>query len=84
MWRKREIYGAELPTRAVTVYLYLQDRANGEGQCFPSRRRVALDLNMSLSTVKRALGDLLDAGYIDSKMRLRKDGGRSSNLYTIL
>ena len=81
---RKRIYGTNLPTRAVAVYLYLRDRANAEGQCFPSRQRVAADLNMSLSTVKRALEDLLKAGYIAKEMRLRKNGGRSSNLYTIL
>ena len=27
------IYAAELPHRAVAVYMYLRDRSNGEGTC---------------------------------------------------
>jgi len=84
MRKKREIYEKDLPTRAVTVYLYLYDRADREGKCFPSRQRIAADLNMSLSTVRRAINDLEKAGYIRKEKRMRENGGRSSNLYTIL
>ena len=84
MRKKREIYEKDLSTRAVTVYLYLYDRADREGKCFPSRQRIASDLNMSLSTVRRAINDLEKAGYIRKEKRMRENGGRSSNLYTIL
>lgn len=49
------IYSDNLPSRAVTVYMYLFHRANKDGQCWPSEKRIAKDLSMSLSTVKRAL-----------------------------
>ena len=84
MRRKREIYDAGLPARAKTVYAYLWDRANKEGQCFPSHKRIALDLSISVNTVKRALEDLEKGGYIEKEPRFRESGGKSSNLYTIL
>ena len=58
------IYSDSLPSRAVTVYLYLVQRANSDGQCWPSERRIAMDLSMSKSTVKRAIADLVKSGYI--------------------
>ena len=46
------IYSDNLPSRAVTLYMYLCHRANSDGQCWPSEKRIAKDLSMSLSTVK--------------------------------
>ena len=77
------IYSDRLPSRAVTVYLYLVQRANSDGQCWPSERRIAMDLSMSKSTVKRAIADLVKSGYIRTEQRYRKSGAKSSLLYTI-
>lgn len=77
------IYSDSLPSRAVTVYLYLVQRANSDGQCWPSERRIAMDLSMSKSTVKRAIVDLVKSGYVKTEQRYRKNGAKSSLLYTI-
>jgi len=77
------IYSDSLPSRAVTVYLYLVQRANSDGQCWPSERRIAMDLLMSKSTVKRAIADLVRSGYIRTEQRYRKNGAKSSLLYTV-
>ena len=47
----------ELSHRAKTVYMYLKDRSNAEGPCWPSVRRIAEDLKLSSRTVQRALSD---------------------------
>ena len=82
------LYQSDLPSRAVNVYRYLKDRANKQGQCFPSVSTIAKNLHISDSTVKRALNDLERAGYIKRENRFRtydkKTYGKTSNLYTIL
>ena len=78
------IYTDNLPLRAKAVYMYLRDRANEKGACWPGINRIASDLEMSRSTVKRALGDLIQNGYIEKELRHRGNGSYSSNLYTIL
>ena len=40
-----------LPPRAVSVYMYLKDRADSEGRCWPAIRTIALELGLSRSTV---------------------------------
>ena len=80
----RKIYEAELPHRAVAVYLYLKDRANKEGTCYPAIGTIARELGLSVSTVKRAVNDLEREGFIRKKQRWRENGGRSSLLYVIL
>lgn len=80
----REIYEAGLPHRAVAVYLYLKERANKEGTCYPAIGTIAGDLSLSASTVKRAIGDLEKNGFIRKKQRWRDNGGKSSLLFEII
>lgn len=72
-----------LPSRARLVYMYLQDRANKDGACWPAINTIARDTKLSRSTVKRALRDLIDAGYLDKRCRFRENGSCSSNTYRI-
>ncbi len=76
------IYSAppgELPHRARAVYMYLKDRA-GKGQdCWPAVNTISADLQLSRSTVKRALHDLVKAGLIEKESRYRENGSRTSN-----
>ena len=58
----RNIYNSNLSHRAKSVYMYLKDRADSEGRCWPAIRTIALELGLSRSTVKRALDDLCRAG----------------------
>lgn len=80
----KKIYEAELPHRAVAVYLYLKDRANKEGTCYPAIGTIARELHLSVSTVKRAISDLEENGFIRKKQRWRDNGGRSSLLFEII
>ena len=52
------IYMSGLPHRAVAVYMYLRDRTDAEGKCYPSIKTIGRELSLSRSTVKRALKDL--------------------------
>ena len=65
------------------MYLYLCDRADKDGKCFPSVSTIAADLKLSRSTVKRALADLESADFIKHERRYRVRGGNSSNMYYI-
>ena len=78
------IYGEELPHRAITVYMYLKERADKNNQCFPAMSTIAEDLKVSRRTVQRAVNDLKKAGYVLSEQRWRPKGGKSSLMYTIL
>ena len=75
------IYREEVPARAKTVYMYLKDRSNGEGECWPAIKTIARDTSMSVSTVKRALADLIRSGLLYKEYRYRENGSKSSNRY---
>lgn len=83
MLNNREIYSTNLPHRAIAVYMYLRDRANKDGSCYPAINTIAQDLKISKSTVKRALTDLEKEGHISHERRYRKMGGNSSNIYYV-
>ena len=78
-----EIYAKELPHRAKAVYMYLKDRSNKEGQCYPAINTVAKELQLSRRTVERAIDDLVRAGLVTKEQRWRENGGRSSLLFTL-
>lgn len=76
------IYAAspdDLPHRARAVYIYLRDRAGKGADCWPAVKTIAADLQLSRSTVKRALHDLVKAGLIEKESRYRENGSNSSN-----
>lgn len=83
MGRLDHIYRSDLPHRAVSVYTYLSDRANKEGECWPAIPTIARELKLSQSTVRRALQDLRKEGLVSTEQRYRKHGGKSSLLYTL-
>ena len=78
-----EIYAKELPHRAKAVYMYLKDRSNQEGQCYPAIGTIARELQLSRRTVERAIDDLVRAGLVTKEQRWRENGGRSSLLFTL-
>jgi len=77
------IYAADLPHRAVTVYMYLKNRSNADGTCWPAVRTISKDLHLSRATVQRALRDLERSGWLEKEPRWRENGSSSSNLYRI-
>lgn len=77
------LYRSELPHRTVSVYIYLSDRANKDGECWPAIPTIASELKLSPSTVRRALRDLRSAGLLTTEQRYRTKGGKSSLLYKI-
>ena len=77
------LYQMDLPHRAVAVYTYLHDRANKNGECWPSVNKIAGDIKLSPATVRRAIKDLRKAKLLVTKQRYRDNGGNSSLTYKI-
>ena len=82
-WNERIYADERLTHRARTVYMYLRDRSDAEGKCWPGVKRIAFDLHLSRRTAQRALADLESAGYVKRDERFRENGSRTSNLYTV-
>ena len=70
--------------REKLLLICLADAANDEDwQCWPSQRHIAEKTGYSIATVKRALKALEESGHIVRGHRLRHDGTRTSDLYTL-
>ena len=79
-------FQSDLKPRARLVLNCLALHSNKEGQCFPSIKTIAKECGYSVNTVKRALDDLVEAGFVIKEARFdteRKHGGQTSNLYTL-
>ncbi len=77
------LYKMDLQHRAVAVYIYLADRANRDGECWPAIHTIARVLKLSQSTVRRALQDLREAELLETNQRYRAKGGKSSLLFRL-
>lgn len=75
------IFSSGLKMSVISVYLYLERRADKEGKCLPSIRTMARELNVSESTIRRSLRDLEKNGYIRKEQRFRENKGNTSNMY---
>lgn len=73
------LYQEDLPPRAKTVYMYLKDRSNHKGECWPAVKTIAKDISLSVSTVKRAIADLIHYGLLIKECRYRENGSYTSN-----
>lgn len=84
MGRLNFLYCMDLPHRAKLVYLYLYDRKNKDNVTWPGLNTIAKELSLSRSTVKRAIGDLEQAGLVRKEAHYRDNGSATSNRYYIL
>ena len=65
------------------IYVYLCSLYNRNfDYAFPSLTTIAKECNMSLNTVKNAIKDLCELGYI-KKGKYENDGGSNNNVYYI-
>lgn len=65
------------------IFIALKTFADSNNQCFPSVKLLAELTGMGKTTVNKALTELVQKGVISKKNRIRKDGGKTSNFYTL-
>lgn len=70
------------PAEMQTLFFWLCSYANDDGQCYPSRNRLAKDIGCTVKTIDKYMKLLIDYGLINKQTR--KDGKENiSNLYQI-
>jgi len=72
-----------LKAPAKPVLFNLANRANGSHECWPSLDRIAFETGLSKSSVKKALKQLRQEGYLTITPRKRDGGGSASNGYRL-
>lgn len=71
------------PTRKLVLML-ICDLADEQLTCYPGRKRLARDAELSEGTVSRTVTDLVAGGFLRVLRRARKRGGRSTNRYLVM
>lgn len=81
-------FHSNLSPNELKVYTYLAFRSGKDNQCFPSKKEIASDCRISVSTVSRAVKNLRSCGLISisSQTRAKVGGnnGTSVNLYGLI
>ena len=77
------VFNMELSCHAKLVYVFLCRCADSESQSFPSKNTIAQKCSISVTSVKNALKELIEARLLTKEEQFRPDGGQTSNLFTI-
>ncbi len=72
-----------LPAATQTLYVWLCSYADENGECYPSRAKLAEDIGGSVRTVDTHLKKLEELGLIEKQNRV-KNNEKQSNLYQLL
>lgn len=83
-YTKLPIFSSRLTTSTIAVYLYLEKHGARKNKCFHSIKTISTSLNLSPTTVKKAINSLEHNGFIIRTHQFKKDGGKSSNLYQLI
>lgn len=80
-----QIFDEGLTASEFVVYSYLVRCSDKCHRCFPSRRTIVKQCNISVSTVDKALNGLIDKGLIDktSRFDFSKEQQQLSSIYTL-
>ena len=76
-----KIFHDDLSFRALSIYRYLRYRQGKNESCYQSHKTIARDNSCSVSTVRRAIDELVKKGYIEKINRRRQNGSKTSNMY---
>lgn len=77
------VFELDLSCHAKLVYIYLCRCADSEAQSFPSKNTISRSCGISVSSVKYALRELIEARLLTREEQFRANKGQTSNLYTI-
>ena len=70
-----------ISTAEYRILCYLLMRAGNQDICYPSLNTISADTDISLSTVKRAIPELVNKGYLKKINGKKKNWCATSNLY---
>ena len=76
------VFDLKLKPIEFIVYCYLQKCDNSERGCFPSKKTIAKNCGIAVSSVDKALKKLKKAGIISSRKRY-SNGKQISNIYKL-
>ena len=79
-----DVLKQSLSSVELKVYSCLSRHADKNGQCYPSRKQIAKECHLSVTTVYRTIHRLAQRGFLRIDAQTRPNGGIRQNLYTLL
>lgn len=76
-------FASNLKPTAKLIYLSIADFANDNGECFPSKSKLAEKASVSMSTIKYYLRSFEILGIVKTEQLYRNNGSKSSLLYKL-
>ncbi|MDD4565862.1 MAG: helix-turn-helix domain-containing protein [Eubacteriales bacterium] len=83
-WCNSNIFKMSISSKAKLIYFYFCRCCNKEGTCYPAHRTTAAACMVSISAVRMAIKELIEAKFLEVASRFRENNGQTSNLYTVL
>jgi hypothetical protein len=77
------VWAVPLPVVTKFVLVVFCDHANDDGECWPSRKRVAEKCGITIKTLDRHISTLVEKGFLLKESRQRENGSSRSNLYHV-
>jgi hypothetical protein len=74
---------AEVRATSVVVYAVLAEHANADQECWPSIGRIAECANVTPGTVRSAIKELEQKGWLTVRGRVTEEGRQTSNLFRV-
>ena len=75
------LYSKSVKPDAKLVYIVIQSHANAQGTAWPKHATIAEESGLSISTVQRAISQLVSLDLERVERRYRKGGGLGANRY---
>jgi len=69
------------PSEMQSIYFWLCDHINDDGNCFPSRTKIAKEAGCGIRTVDKYLKQLVEEGFVE--ITLRKKSGTQENMSSL-
>lgn len=78
------MFGENIDIYSKIVYMTLKKYINKDtNSCFVSKKRLIEECGISMSTLNKALKNLVESGVLKKEYRYRQNNSQTSNLYTL-
>ena len=80
---KQVMTDRRLNIKSKAIYSYFDGLCFDKNTCYPSRKKIAYDLNVNYGTPKRYIDELVNCGYLEV-VKTRENNKFSNNIYVLI
>ena len=80
---KQVMTDRRLNIKSKAIYSYFDGLCFDKNTCYPSRKKIAYDLNVNYETSKKYIDELVNCGYLEV-VKTRENNKFSNNIYVLI